>query len=56
MKKKNKIKKFPWEKTILKCDQLHCDKEGNYQAPKSINSSSTSSTSKPVGLILKLQE
>ena len=38
MKKKNKIKKFPWEKKILKCDQVQCENEGNYQAPKSVNS------------------
>ena len=38
MKKKNKNKKFPWEKKILKCDQVQCENEGNYQAPKSVNS------------------
>ena len=38
MKKKNKVKKFPWEKKNLKCDQPQCENEGNYQAPKSVNS------------------
>jgi len=38
MKKKKKVKKFPWEKKIVKCDQFECENEGSYQAPKSVNS------------------